>query len=157
MKAVCNASPVIVLAKAGLIDVLRSLFDHVVITQAVVQEINAGGKEDPGAQAVAGTSWLEQVELDPKPSGLSVIYLGAGEAETIEWSLRYPEYHAILDDRAARRTAEALGVRCAGTLRLLFEAGQRGLIESFPKAVKRLKSAGLYCDQETINRLLSGQ
>jgi predicted nucleic acid-binding protein len=79
-----------------------------------------------------------------------VIHLGAGEAETIEWSLRHPDFMAILDDRAARRTAEALGVKCAGTLRVLFEASKRNLIVSFPEAVERLRAAGLYCDQQTI-------
>ena len=147
MNAVCNASPIISLAKAGLIHVLHELFDHVVVTGAVIQEVEAGGESDPGCRAVSQLSWIEHVVLDPSPSRLSIITLGAGEAEAIEWALRYPDYIAILDDRAARRTAEALGVRCAGTLRVLYEASRQGLVDSFPKAVATVKDTGLYCDQ----------
>ena len=68
MKVVCNASPLITLAKTGLIDVLHSLFDRVVVPQAVVKEVMAGGSEDPGCLAVSQLPWLEHVVLDPKSS-----------------------------------------------------------------------------------------
>lgn len=151
MKAVCNASPIITLAKAGLIELLHELFEQVVVTEAVVKEVRAGGELDPGCRVLSQLAWIEHVALKPSPSRLSIINLGAGEAETIEWALRYPEYVAILDDRAARRTAEALGVSCAGTLRVLYKASQQGLVASFPKAVGALQDAGLYCDPKVIS------
>ena len=157
MKVVCNASPLITLAKAGLMEVMHSLFDHVVVPRAVVNEVMAGNIEDPCRHELSSVSWLERVVLEPPASRLSTLHLGAGEAEVIEWSLRYPEYIALLDDRAARRSAEALGVRCAGTLRVLFEAHRRNMIVSFPDAVKRLKAAGLYCDQQIIDQVADKQ
>ncbi len=157
MKVVCNASPLITLAKAGLLDVLQSLFEHVVVPKAVVNEVMAGESQDPGRLAVSHLPWLEHAILNPPASRLSTLHLGEGEAEVIEWSLRYPEYIALLDDRAARRAAEALGVKCAGTLRVLFEASRQNLVASFPDAVKRLRGAGLYCDQHTIDRVMRGR
>lgn len=154
MQAVCNASPVITLAKSGLIHVLDDLFERVVLTKAVVEEILAGGKEYPGARAISDKAWLEEVSLNPPASRFAVINLGAGEAETVEWCLRQPDFIAILDDKAARRTAVALGCRCAGTLRVIYEACRKQILPSFAEAVQSLESAGLYCDQKVIDRLL---
>lgn len=151
MKVVCNASPLITLAKAGLMDVLPGLFERVVVPRSVVSEIMAGAPEDPCRKVLGHTPWLEQGVLAPEVSRLSTVQLGKGEAEVIEWALREPEFLALLDDRAARRVAEALGVRCAGTLRVLYEAGRSKLIASFPEAVARLRAVGFYCDQRTID------
>jgi predicted nucleic acid-binding protein len=68
MKAVCNASPLITLAKAGLLDVLHALFDHVVVPRAVAAEIMAGQPEDPCRKVLNQTAWLEQVLLEPPVS-----------------------------------------------------------------------------------------
>ena len=150
MKMVCNASPLITLAKAGLLDILHALCEHVVVPQAVFDEVMAGNFDDLGRIAVCRFSWLERVVLAPPASRLSTLQLGAGEAEVIEWSLRKPEYIALLDDRAARRAAAALGVRSLGTLRLLFEASRQNRV-AFSDSVKRLRDAGLYCDPRTID------
>ena len=151
MNVVCNASPLITLAKAGLVDILHRLFERVVVPQSVVSEIMAGTPEDPCRKMLGHTAWLEQVVLDPAVSRLSTIQLGKGEAEVIEWALRQPEFLALLDDRAARRVAEALGVRCVGTLRVLYEASRSQLAPSFAEGVEQLRAAGFYCDQRTID------
>jgi predicted nucleic acid-binding protein len=111
----------------------------------------AGPPGDPCKRVLNQTPWLEQVALDPPVSRLSTVQLGQGEAEVLEWALRHPEFVALLDDRAARRVAEVLGVRCAGTLRVLYEASLRNHIPSFAEGVARLQAAGLHCDQRTID------
>jgi predicted nucleic acid-binding protein len=150
MKAVCNASPLITLSKAGLVHVLDALFDRVVVPDAVVREVDDAGPEDPGRRALAQLPWLERVVLAPAVSRLGTVQLGAGEAEVIEWGLRNPEFIALLDDRAARRVAVSLGVRTAGTLRILFVAASKGIVSSFPEAVAQVRAAGLYCDERVI-------
>jgi predicted nucleic acid-binding protein len=45
--AVLNASPLIILARAGYLDLLGKLVSPVVIPRAVAMEINAGPPEDP--------------------------------------------------------------------------------------------------------------
>ena len=44
---VCNASPLIVLAKADLLWLLPKLFDRIFVPEAVVAEIEAGPTDDP--------------------------------------------------------------------------------------------------------------
>jgi predicted nucleic acid-binding protein len=78
---VCNASPLIVLAKAELIDVLPRIFDSICLPEAVEIEINRGPADDPFRKIFPGLTWLHHVRLDPPLSPLAGWQLGAGEAE----------------------------------------------------------------------------
>lgn len=55
--------------------------------------------------------------------------LGAGEREAIVLALEIGNCYLLLDDLAARRTAQALGINVVGTVGLCLRAKQQGLIE----------------------------
>ena len=42
--------------------------------------------------------------------------LGDGESEVLSFALAYPQYKAMIDDRAARSCARTLGVQTLGTV-----------------------------------------
>ena len=83
-------------------------------------------------------------------SPLATWQIGRGEAEVIEYARLHHELAALLDDRAARRAAEALGLKVYGTLSLVAIACKQKHIESFSAAVGKLKSAGLYVSDEIV-------
>ena len=56
--AVVNASPLIFLSRAGLTDLLQLISAEVIVPESVATEIEARGKRDPTAHALADTSWL---------------------------------------------------------------------------------------------------
>lgn len=141
---VCNASPLIVLAKAGLLDLLPRLFDLVCLPSAVESEIMRGPADDPMRGILSGASWLRRVRLDPPLSPLAGWQLGAGEADVIEYARLHPNHGVILDDRAARRAAFGLGLTVYGTLSVLALARKGGLIPSFRQAADDVSRAGLY-------------
>jgi len=60
--AVVNASPLIFLSRAGLIDLLQLISAEVIVPESVATEIEVRGKRDPTAHALADTSWLELVK-----------------------------------------------------------------------------------------------
>jgi predicted nucleic acid-binding protein len=49
-RIVCNASPLIVLAKSDLLELLPNQFSEIVVPQGVVEEILAGPFDDPMQQ-----------------------------------------------------------------------------------------------------------
>ena len=51
----------------------------------------------------------------------------------------------ILDDKNARREAERRKLKVIGTVRILADAGEAGLVE-LPEALSNLKIAGFYLD-----------
>lgn len=75
---VSNASPLIILAKANLLDLLQNQFLKVLVPLAVVNEIKAGPSDDPMHSLIDKLPWIEQVEL--VPSTYRHLHTGASDA-----------------------------------------------------------------------------
>lgn len=124
MTFVFNASPLIVLAKADLLERMLGLPQSVLIPHAVAREVsNCRDPHDPARL------WLQRVEaaayLHEAPQASEFVAawgLGAGESSVISLAETLPEATVVLDDLAARRCAMALGLPVTGTLGLLLMA-----------------------------------
>jgi predicted nucleic acid-binding protein len=57
-----NASPLIQLAAAKLLDFLQLAGPEIVVPRAVAEEIRAGGAADAAVKALDSTRWLSVVE-----------------------------------------------------------------------------------------------
>ena len=133
-----DASPLIVLAQGGLLELLRVAGPRVVVPQAVAAEVRRHGPDDPAARALQTVAWIEIVDvasIDPRVQSFG---LGPGEAEVLTWALAHPGTEAIIDDRSGRRAASALGVPTRGTLGLILAAKQQGLIPAARPVVEHL-------------------
>ena len=109
--AVVNASPLIVLGRAGLLELLPSIFSSIVVPRAVVEEIAAGAVDDPLNALLSGSRWLSLVETNALLSRLAFARLGRGETEVLEDARTHAGTVAVLDDKAARRAAVYRGAR----------------------------------------------
>lgn len=52
MKAVINTTPLVALGQIGRLDLLRQLFDEVIVPEVVYQESVSGGESRPGAEEI---------------------------------------------------------------------------------------------------------
>ena len=154
---VCDASPLIVLAKSDLLQILPALFSEVLIPEAVLNEIVAGAQDDSMRSALPHCLWLKTVRLHPPLSPLSTWQFGLGEAEVIEYARTHGNLQIALDDRAGRRAAQTLRLKVHGTLGLVALGVKAGYVQSFAAAVAQLKSHGLYVTEmvvEEVNKTL---
>lgn len=138
---VVNLSPLILLSKANQTDLLLKLCTKLVIPRAVLDEINRGPSADPACIWIREhqSSIVETVEVDER---VSVWDLGAGESEVLSYALRFPTTTAILDDKAARRAGEILGVPVVGTLGLVAAAKLAGHLPEVKPVVEKLLQCG---------------
>ena len=60
-----NASPLIFLARANLLDLLQLAGPDIVVPAPVADEILREGPEDPAARALRATPWMKIVEAQP--------------------------------------------------------------------------------------------
>ena len=68
-RVVLNASPLICLSKSGLAGIFPTLFQEVVVPEAVIKEITAEGKTDFAAKTLISQSWVRRIAdipLDPR-------------------------------------------------------------------------------------------
>lgn len=101
-----DASPLILLSRAELLDLFRLLDCPIVVPEAVRQEVFAKGPQDVTARALDEIDWLQPVPPVVISSAILTWELGAGESSVLAWALEHPGAVAMLDDRDARRCAQ---------------------------------------------------
>ena len=149
---VVNASPLIVLARAGRIDLLTLVGTPIHVPESVSSEVRA--HSDDAARMLDTVAWLQTVqdaEILPSVRGWD---LGAGESAVLEWAQANRPARAIIDDYAARKLANVLAVQVTGTLGLALLARQRGMVPLARPLVEDLARAGLYLSEPIVERAL---
>lgn len=118
--AVADASPLIALQQIGQLELLRALFGQVTIPQAVAREVR---------QTVPATSWIvERALSQPTARSAQRAALGPGEREALSLALELGAAHLVVDEKAARQAALALGLNVVETVGVLLAAKRKGLI-----------------------------
>jgi len=151
---VVNASPLISLAKISQIDLIVELCSEVIVPSGVVQEINSGADDDPAKIWLRnkGNSLIRQV--DTVHQLVAAWDLGLGESQVLSWIYQNPGYEAILDDRAAKNAAAALGIRVRGTLGVILLAKREGRVESARVLFEQLVQVGFRVSLEVLDAAL---
>jgi predicted nucleic acid-binding protein len=137
MLAVTNTSPLLYLVLIEQVDLLRALYGQVVVPRAVAEELqHPSTPRNARAWVRALPAWCAlRSPRHPTPSELS--RLGAGEREAILLAEEWEADRVLLDDSAGRKAAWQRALHVTGTLGVLGQAAQRGLVD-FPRAVARL-------------------
>ena len=113
---VLDASPLIVLARAGFEDLLLKLPEQVVVPRAVESEIQTGPAEDPARRALVAGGF--PIVETPIRAEILTWDLGLGETAVLSYAHSNQGWTAILDDRAARTCARSYSIPYKGTLSL---------------------------------------
>jgi predicted nucleic acid-binding protein len=151
---VINASPVILLAKAGLMERVTSLVGTLVIPEPVVTEILAGQDHDAAARWLkeAGERFIRPVVAELP--ALLASEIGSGERAVISWAAAHGGFVAVLDDREARVVAQRLGIRVLGTVGVVLRLKRAGLISEAKPHLQQIKQAGGYISDELFREAL---
>jgi len=135
MIVVSDTTAITTLLKAGMEDLLPRLFEHVIVPQAVWNELVAYHSQLPSfvlLQAAANASQrLPESAL-----------LGRGEAEALKLAKEVNADLLLTDDLKARNVAVRLNVNYIGLLGMLVHAKRRGHIASVREAIGTLESRG---------------
>lgn len=155
MIAVCNTSPLILLAKVRRLELLLQLYDEVVLPTAVVAEVRA----KPGKEAKQVQKLLKGQHCQVRHAPAHALRdlpeeLGPGERETIALALETRADLVILDDQVGRRIANEKGLRVTGTVGVLVEGKERGLIRSVRQDLDRLIEAGMWMHEAFYQQIL---
>ena len=151
---VVNASPLIYLSRAGLLDILQIISPEIVVPQTVAMEILRRGAADITAQAIRQNTWLKVSSTLAVPPEITAWSLGAGESAVLSWALANKNTEAIIDDLAARRCAAALQIPVRGTLGIILTAKRRGEISAARPLLEKLRQNGMYLSDKVLNKAL---
>ena len=143
---VADASPLIALQQIDQLGLLQALFEEVFVPPAVAREV---------APRLTLPPWVRERALQ-QPIAREVLRasLGPGESEAISLALEIHADRLIVDERAGRRVAEALGLRVAGVLGLLVLSKQRGLLPAVRPHLDTLLRMGFRADPDLVENIL---
>ncbi len=153
---VCNASPLILLAKVGRVTLLPTLADALVIPEAVAHEVGAGPPDDPARRWIEdrGRAYVQPVG-DPADPEVAAWDLGHGESAVLTWARAQDEaWTVLLDDGAARRAARAFSLSLSGTLGVLLAAKEAGRVAEVQPVVEELVRADLHLNDAVLSQTL---
>lgn len=152
--AVVNASPLILLAKAGRLELLRALGRDLIVPHTVVEELRAKGSDDPVLQSVENAAWLRVVSVPATQKSVVAWRLGAGESAVLSCALQYPDSLVVLDDREGRRCAASHGIAVIGTIGVVLLAKDEGAIPLAAPILDELIKAGMRVSDALLARAL---
>ena len=156
MIVVSNTSPITNLAAVGQLDLLRQLYERVIIPQAVYDELTVSGGSQPGATEVRTLKWIETKQVTNRALVAALqMELDDGEAEAIALAKELAADLLLLDERRGRAVTTRLDLRFVGLLGVLIEAKHKGCISAVKPALDDLVAkAGFWVSQQLYARVL---
>jgi len=151
---ISNTSPLLYLHLVGQLDLLRRLYEQVLIPPGVKAELEAGAQRGVNVPQVEALSWLRVTPLISQSLLPLATDLGQGEAEVIGLGLERPTSRLLLDDTLARRIARLNHLRYTGTMGVILRAKQRGFLEAVKPVVLALLDAGLWLSDSLVAEVL---
>ncbi|MCO5385931.1 DUF3368 domain-containing protein [Desulfosporosinus sp.] len=139
---ICNSSPVIGLASLGLVHLLWELFEQVLVTQAVYNEVVQQGLNRPGKEELETAVKQGNIRIYTVKEELLINrYIGKlhrGELEVIVAAKELNAKYILIDDKAARVLAEAMLLEPTGLIGFLILAKFSDKIESLKVCLDKL-------------------
>ena len=154
MAIVSNSGPILSFARARRFDLLRDVFGTLTVPDAVYEDIVIRGAGKLGAEEVQHAAWItrervrDRTFVDELPQKL---HLGEREALALA---KERDAVLLIDEREARRTAQHYGIAHVGSLRVLEEAKERGLIPAVKPILDELIAAGTFISEQLYRTFL---
>ncbi len=142
---IADATPLIYLAAIGKFDLLGVLYGRIVIPYAVYDEVVTQGVGRPGAAETAGAAWVDrQAVSDPAKVTSLQTHLDRGESEAIVLAEKLHADLVVMDESAGRRVLAGRGIAFIGTVGVLMQAKQQGLIAALKPELDQLRACGFH-------------
>ena len=153
MIAVADTSPLCYLTLINEVELLPKLFSEVVIPSAVITELlHEDAPEGVRSWAASLPLWAS-VRENPVRNTAGLEKLQAGEQAAILMAELISAELILLDEKSARRIAAQRGMRITGTLGVLGEAAERGMVD-LPAAIDRLRRTNFRCSPALMKATL---
>ena len=141
---ISDTSCLIALTKIDKLDLLKNLYQEIIITQDVYEEF--GGSLPEWILIFEVKNKQRQQELENR--------LDKGEASSIALALETENSTLIIDEIKGRKIAQSLNIDIIGTIGVILLAEKRGLIKDGIGIILRLVNKGFRLSDKLIDRII---
>ena len=156
MIVVSDATPIISLAKIGMLDILSKFYNEVVLPEAVFDEVCSNPVFTDEAESVKNSEFIrvEAVSNEQSVKILRAAGLDLGESEAIVLADSLSDSLLLMDERKGRQIAQSMGIRIIGTLGILLHAKKLGLIDKIKPLLDMLIDANIRISENLYNSII---
>jgi len=152
-RIVSNATPLIYLAKADKLNLLKGIAKQVYIPEAVFQEVVIEGKRLGEKDAYRVEKCIDQGWLNIQKAKKMLSFdipIHYGELEVISLAVQEGINKVLIDDAKARSIADLAGLQPVGTLWVLLESVKNRMMDfdEFLSTLESIIKAGFYLKDE---------
>lgn len=141
---ISDTSCLIALSKIDKLDLLKGLYQEIIITNEVYYEFG-GSIPD----------WILTTEVKDKQKQLELEkLLDKGESSSIALALEIANSTLIIDELKGRKIAQSLNIEIIGTIGVILLAGKKGLINDVIGTTLRLVNEGFRLSDDLINLII---
>ncbi|RMF83830.1 MAG: DUF3368 domain-containing protein [Nitrospinota bacterium] len=154
MSIVSDSGPILSFARADHLDLLREVVRALIIPEAVYEDIVIQGAGKPGAGEVQQATWIrcERVQDRSLVNQLpSKLHLGEREALALA---KERGCMLLIDEYEARKEALRQNIKHFGSLRVLKEAKDRGIIQEIKPVLDAFIASGTYISSSLYSAFL---
>ena len=148
---IANTTPIIALLGIGKINILKALYNEIIIPHAVSEEILIKNEN-----ILDDYNWIRVhnvTNLAAKEVFSSALHIG--EIEVILLSKEMRANLVIIDDNIARRHAKYLGLTVTGTIGIILRAKREGIIHEVKPVINKLIENGFYISNTICEEVLN--
>ncbi len=155
MIVVSDTSPITNLIKIGRLNLLKEVFQQVIIPDKVRDELLEWKKIGADITAFESAPWIET----QTPADLSLVkgmlmYLDEGEAQAIVLAHELKADYLLIDERRGWKQANDMGIRAIGLVGVLLQAKSLRIIPAVMPIVDDLRNiAGFWLSQDLYDRI----
>ena len=150
---ISNNGPLVGLCGLDLLFLLRDLYTEVWIPREVEKEFLAIERKSR-QKALNNAPWIKIVDLKNSQSASAYSRLDPGEAEVFALADEHGAQFIIIDEHKARQEALKIGLSFKGTVGVLLEAKEEGLIDEIKPLLIALQKNGVYLGESIITDVL---
>jgi predicted nucleic acid-binding protein len=153
MIVISDSSPLISLALIGKLDILKKLYKEIWAPTAVYEEVVKSDK--PFAdELILFLNGKTKSVTNKMAVEVLLSDIGAGEAEAIVLALEQQPDIILIDDLKARKLAKLKGFKVIGTMGILLQAKNEGLIKEIKPLISELISKDIRISAKIVEIVL---
>lgn len=157
MKIVADSTHLIHLAKIGKINLLKNLFDKIIIENEVYKEIVEKGEKHNEVPLIKRLIEQEFISVKKTNQEISILDLHEGEKMSISLCKKLKIEDILIDDEDGFNASRMLNLMPIRTTSILIILLDKRIIDfkEYKSALKDLSQSGYFLDALTYDRLLN--
>jgi predicted nucleic acid-binding protein len=137
LMVISNTSPIFYLHRLGQLELLRKLYQNIVIPNGVIEELKIGKRQGEDVPDISKHKWIE-----------------IQAAQVLALAIENPGSLVILDDRLAREIANSKNMRVTGTAGVILKAKQEGHIKLVRPIFESLKQLDFWISDALMDNII---